>query len=98
MYGEPADFPDPDELVFLSWYQGGEAARSGMTWRRGAGRVFYFSPGHAWYDIMQYKEYHTVVKNAVRWAAPPVQAPQQERGARAPVIEPIEPGGGMIQA
>lgn len=97
MYGEPADFPDPDELIFLSWYQGGEAARSGMTWRRGAGRVFYFSPGHAWYNVMQMDTYHLIIKNAIRWAVPPVQPPKQDRGANVPAIEDIQPGGGLVR-
>ena len=29
MYGERFDIPAPDELVFLSWFQGGEVFRSG---------------------------------------------------------------------
>ena len=89
MYGEPASFPEPDELVFLSWYQGGEAARSGMTWRRGAGKVFYFSPGHARYNVMQSEHYQKVIINAVRWAVPPLAAPPADRGGNTPVIEPI---------
>ncbi len=70
MYSEGMGTPTPDETVFLSWYAGGNAARSGMCWKRGAGRVFYFSPGHAWYDVMLHEPFHTVIKNAVRWAAP----------------------------
>lgn len=96
MYSEPADFPSPDELIFLSWYQGGEAARSGMTWQRGAGKVFYFSPGHAWYNTLQSDYYHTVVKNAVRWAVTPTPAPITTRGPNVAPIEPIQPGGGSL--
>lgn len=96
MYGEPATFPQPDELVFLSWYQGGEAARSGMTWRRGAGKIFYFSPGHARYDTMHSEFYKKVVVNGVRWAAPAFAVEQINRSAKHPVIEPIQPGGGML--
>src|SRR5690606_16274725 len=29
MYGEHFDIPQPDELVFVSWFQGGEVFRSG---------------------------------------------------------------------
>ncbi len=97
MYGEPATFPAPDELIFLSWYQGGEAARSGMTWRRGAGKIFYFSPGHARYDVMHSEYYQRVVINAVRWVAPTQKIEQINRSAKLPAIEPIEPGGGFIQ-
>ena len=35
MYGEPFTVPEPQETVFISWYEGGEVFRSGMTWRRG---------------------------------------------------------------
>jgi hypothetical protein len=45
MYGEPFGIPTPDELIFVSWFQGGEVFRSGATWTRGSGRIFYFSPG-----------------------------------------------------
>ena len=35
MYGEPFAIPAPDEIVFLSWFEGGEVFRSGCTWKRG---------------------------------------------------------------
>ena len=46
MYGEHFDIPPPDELVFVSWFEGGEVFRSGCTLPRGRGRIFYFRPGH----------------------------------------------------
>ena len=46
MYGERFDVPEPDELVFVGWFSGGEVFRSGCCWNRGLGRVFYFQPGH----------------------------------------------------
>ena len=70
MYGEPFGIPPPDEQVFLSWFEGGEVFRSGCTWRRGNGRVFYFSPGHEAYPIFRDKNVRQVLRNAVRWAAP----------------------------
>ena len=39
------DIPKPDDVVFLSWYRGGEVFRSGCTWQRGYGKIFYFSAG-----------------------------------------------------
>ena len=45
MYGEPFAVPEPMETVFVSWYEGGEVFRSGLTYQRGAGKIFYFSPG-----------------------------------------------------
>ncbi|WP_146684838.1 ThuA domain-containing protein [Limihaloglobus sulfuriphilus] len=70
MYGEFFDIPAPDELVFVSWYQGGEVFRSGCTWQRGKGRIFYFAPGHETYPIYHTPEILKIIENAVRWARP----------------------------
>jgi len=70
MYGERFDIPVPDDLVFLSWFQGGEVFRSGCCYRRGKGKIFYFSPGHETYGIYHQREIQVVIGNAVRWAAP----------------------------
>jgi trehalose utilization protein len=70
MYGEYFDIPQPDELVFISWYQGGEVFRSGCCFYRGRGKVFYFAPGHESLPIYHQKEVQQVIGNAVRWAAP----------------------------
>ncbi len=51
MYGEPFTVPEPMETVFISWFEGGEVFRSGLTFQRGAGRIFYFRPGHETYPI-----------------------------------------------
>jgi trehalose utilization protein len=71
MYGEPFDVPEPDELVFLSWFQGGEVFRSGCCYRRGRGRIFYFSPGHETFPIYRQPEILRVIANGVRWATAP---------------------------
>lgn len=70
MYGEHFDIPEPDELIFISSFAGGEVFRSGCTWQRGAGRVFYFSPGHETYPIYHDPSILRVITNGVRWAAP----------------------------
>ena len=70
MYGEHFDIPAPDQLVFVSWFQGGEVFRSGCCYQRGHGKVFYFRPGHETYPIYYQPEVRRVVANAVRWAAP----------------------------
>lgn len=70
MYGEYFDIPQPDELVFISWYPGGEVFRSGCAYYRGRGKVFYFSPGHETFPIYYQEEVRQVLANAVRWAAP----------------------------
>ncbi len=69
MYGEHFDIPNPDELVFLSWFEGGEIFRSGCCFYRGKGRIFYFSPGHETYPIYYHKDILKVIYNAVRWTA-----------------------------
>ncbi len=69
MYGEFFDIPQPDELIFISSFsKGGEVFRSGCAYRRGRGRVFYFSPGHETYPIYYQPEIRRVIANAVRWA------------------------------
>ncbi|MDG4658050.1 ThuA domain-containing protein [Ectobacillus antri] len=70
MYGEHFDIPVPDELVFMSWFQGGEVFRSGCTYKRGNGKIFYFRPGHETYPTYHNKEIQRVITNGVKWAAP----------------------------
>ncbi|NHN49690.1 trehalose utilization protein ThuA [Halostella sp. JP-L12] len=70
MYGERFDVPEPDTLLFLSWFEGGEVFRSGCCYRRGSGRVFYFRPGHETYPIYRDETIQHVIDNGVRWAAP----------------------------
>lgn len=76
MYGEPFDIPQPDELVFISWFQGGEVFRSGCCFHRSRGKIFYFRPGHETYPIYHQAEVLKVIGNAVRWAASPRGAVQ----------------------
>ncbi|WP_426558576.1 ThuA domain-containing protein [Streptomyces sp. WG5] len=92
MYGEFFDIPDPDELVFISSFSGGEVFRSGCAFRRGHGKIFYFSPGDQDYPVYHHPHVRRVIANAVRWAAP-------ETGLSTPRLihsEPgwFEPGGG----
>ena len=70
MYGEHFDIPEPDEQIFISGFAGGEVFRSGCAWKRGAGKVFYFRPGHETYPVYKQPEVLRVITNAVRWAAP----------------------------
>ena len=70
MYGERFDIPQPDILVFISWFEGGEVFRSGLCYYRGKGRVFYFRPGDENYPIFYQTEVLKVISNAIRWAAP----------------------------
>jgi len=70
-YGEFFDVPAPDELVFVSAHDGGEAFRSGMTFVRGRGRIFYFSPGDQAYPIYHHPQIQRVLANAAQWAHTP---------------------------
>jgi len=70
MYGEFFDIPAPDELILISWFEGGEVFRSGCTFRRGKGKIFYFRPGHETFPIYYDQNVRRVIANAVRWAAP----------------------------
>jgi trehalose utilization protein len=68
MYGEYFDIPAPDELVFLSSFAGGEVFRSGCCFYRGAGRIFYFSPGDQEYPVYHHRQVRQVIANGVLWA------------------------------
>jgi trehalose utilization protein len=68
MYGEFFDIPAPDELVFISSFSGGEVFRSGCTFRRGHGKIFYFKPGDQDYPVYHHKDVRRVIANGVEWA------------------------------
>ena len=68
MYGEFFDVPEPKETIFISNFAGGEVFRSGCTWKRGAGKIFYFRPGHETFPIFHDPVIQKVLANAVRWA------------------------------
>ena len=68
MYGERFDIPEPDELLMMSWFQGGEVFRSACTWQRGNGRVFYFRPGHETYPVYYNNKVLRIIANGCRWA------------------------------
>ena len=86
MYGEPFGIPAPDELIFISWFTGGEVFRSGATWQRGNGRVFYFRPGHETYPTFHDANVQRVITNGVKWARPTVCIPDD-----CPNSPPLEP-------
>ena len=70
MYGEPFYIPNPESVIFISWFQGGEVFRSGCTFRRGRGEIFYFSPGHETYPIYYQDEIMHVIVNGIKWLKP----------------------------
>ena len=88
MYGEHFDVPAPDELVLVSWFEGGEIFRSGCCYHRGAGKIFYFRPGHETYPTYFDPTVLQVINNAVLWAAPS-GGPTVTFGHRPEPLEPI---------
>ena len=70
VYCEPFDIPEPQELVFIGNFEGGEVFRAGCCYKRGNGRVFYFQPGHETFPVFKQPEVITILKNAIKWANP----------------------------
>ena len=70
-YGEHFDIPAPDEVVFASWFSGGELFRSGCCFERGNGRIFYFRPGHETFPTYYDENVKKVLVNAALWAGAP---------------------------
>ena len=89
MYGEHFDIPEPDSLVFVSWFSGGEVFRSGCCYERGAGKIFYFRPGHESYPTYHNADVLKVIANGIRWAKP-VDRPLPVYGLNGPNA-PLEP-------
>ena len=54
----------------MGWYEGGELFRSGCTYTRENGKIFYFQPGHESFPTFYNENVQTIIRNAVRWVAP----------------------------
>ena len=95
MYGERFDIPRPDDTVFITWYEGGEVFRSGVTFTRGNGRIFYFAPGHETFPIYFDPNVQKVLINAARWTAARVNVPAGCRKVDSPekIEEKLANGG-----
>lgn len=91
MYGEHFDIPEPEELVLISWFEGGEVFRSGCTYTRGQGKIFYFRPGHETYPTYYDENVRTIIRNSVNWAAPS-KRPYPKYGNFTPALEEIKSG------
>ena len=100
MYGEFFDIPAPDELVFISSFGGGEVFRSGCTWKRGHGRIFFFSPGDQEYPVYFQPTIRRVIANAVEWAVtsrPERTSPQLSRVYLGEFFPEFDSGGNAIK-
>ncbi|MEE0946966.1 MAG: ThuA domain-containing protein [Acutalibacteraceae bacterium] len=69
-YAEPFGIPEPDELLFIGWFSSGEVFRSGCTFKRNNGRIFYFQPGHETFPTFYNEHIQKVIKNGVRYVNP----------------------------
>ena len=69
-YGEPFSIPEPEELVFIGSFEGGEVFRAGCCYKRGNGNIFYFQPGHETFPTYKNEDVIKVIKNAINWAKP----------------------------
>ena len=76
MYTEPFGIPEPDQTLMINWYDSGEVFRSGCTYKRGNGKIFYFQPGHETYPTYYIPDVQKVITNAVRWAMPDYRVPE----------------------
>ncbi len=85
LYAEPFYIGQPEELVFGSWFEDGYILRSGACFIRGAGKIFYFQPGHESCPSYYNPYVQRIIKNAVHWAAP--SAPGFEIEDKAPHLK-----------
>jgi len=86
MYSEPFGIPEPDATVFISWFEGGNVFRSGVTFQREYGKIFYFQPGHETFPIYHNEQIQQVITNAVKWARPVIRVDSQD----CPKVEALE--------
>ena len=86
MYGEFFHIPKPDDIVFISWFEGGEVFRSGICYQREKGKIFYFRPGHESFAVYFIPEIQKVITNAVKWAAPSKNIPEITHGNAQPIV------------
>ncbi len=93
-YGECFQIPTPDEVVFTSWFAGGEVFRSGCCFTRGVGKIFYFRPGHEEYPTYYREDIMQVIKNAIVWAKPSL-GPKPTLGHYDPIVEVKDKFEGM---
>lgn len=93
MYGEYFDIPKPDDVIFTGWFAGGEVFRSGCTFTRGLGKIFYFQPGHEEYPVYHMPEIQRIIDNAVHWCRPlsRLEAPMDNIAVETPPegVKPI---------
>jgi trehalose utilization protein len=93
MYSEPFGIPEPETTVFISWFEGGNVFRSGVTYQREYGRIFYFQPGHEIYPSYHDPHVQQVIINAIKWARPQVRVESHDLSNMKEALERIEASG-----
>lgn len=91
MYGEPFVVPEAEETVFMGWFQGGNVFRSGLVYRRGAGRIFYFQPGHETHPSFHNPHVGQILRNAAHYVAPKRRNSWWPKVEDAPNAAPVVP-------
>ena len=69
-YGEPFVVPNPDKVLLIGNYSGGEVFRSACLYERGNGKILYFQPGHETFPTYKDPNVQSVIRNAVRFLTP----------------------------
>ena len=70
LYAEPFFVGEPDETVFTSWFEDGFVLRSGMVFKRAAGKIFYFQPGHELCRSFYNENVLKVIHNGIHYVKP----------------------------
>lgn len=70
LYSEYFDIPKPDDVIFEGWYKSGAVFRSGVTFTRGNGKIFYFQPGHEEFPTFYNEVIQKIIVNAVYYTSP----------------------------
>lgn len=90
-YGEPFSVPNPDKVLLIGSYSGGEVFRSGILYERGNGKIFYFQPGHETFPTFKVPAVQTVITNAVRYVAP-----SYRQKIECPHVRKVTDGGDYV--
>ena len=70
MYAEPFGIPKPDDVIFAGWFDKGYVFRSGVTFTRENGKLFYLQCGHESHPVYHMPEIQRIIINAVRYVRP----------------------------
>ena len=75
--------------MLISWFSGGEVFRSGCTFKRGRGKIFYFRPGHETCPTYHNPQVQKLLINAANWAYTPKREEPYQYGWVPKTVEEI---------